>query len=66
MPQSALPLPANSRAFRVGDTVRCIDARFSFGRLTVGALYQVEKGFDGSLLVFVNQAPHGLERFTLE
>jgi len=62
---SALPVTANSPAIKVGDTVRCQDASASFGRLTVGALYPVVAGFDGSPCVIVNEAIHMLERFTL-
>lgn len=65
MPQSAvLSVPATP-VIKVGDTVRCQDARASFGRLTVGALYPVVEDFDGSPCVMVRGAVHSLERFVL-
>ncbi len=44
---------SNSHNFKIGDKVRCIDAKHSFGNLTEGGIYDVTEAYDGTPVVKV-------------
>ena len=48
---------------KIGDLVRCVDDRESFGRLKEGAVYTVEAAYDGTPTVISHNAYHCLDRF---